>query len=79
MRSTRRTYHAEPYGGRTLIVAASRTASRIFHPKRGFPALVPNLEAVIVEGDHADVFKDMDPAAPGQLARAISSFLEPCA
>ncbi len=70
-----KTYAARPYSGRVLIVAASSTADKLLHPQRGYPALVPQLETVVVEGDHFDVFTDMDPVAAGKLARAMSSFI----
>lgn len=73
--AARKTYEARPYPGRVLIVAASDKADELLHPKRGYPALIPQLETVIVEGKHFDVFAGMDPGAAGKLARAMSSFL----
>lgn len=75
LRAARKTYEARPYSGRVLIVAASHRAGELLHPKRGYPALVPRLETVIVEGKHLDVFTGMDPGSAGKLARAMSSFL----
>ena len=70
-----KTYEARPYSGRVLIVAASDNVDKLLHPKRGYPALIPHLETVVVEGRHLDVFTGMDPGAAGKLARAMSSFL----
>jgi thioesterase domain-containing protein/acyl carrier protein len=70
-----KTYEPRSYAGSVLIVAASSNVDELLHPKRGYPALVPRLETVIVEGGHLDVFAGMDPAAPGRLARAMASFL----
>jgi thioesterase domain-containing protein len=64
-----------PYAGRVLIIAASKKVDEILHPKRGYPALISDLDTVIVEGGHKQIFKDMDPAAPSPLARALSAFL----
>lgn len=69
------TYEPIPYSGKVLIVVASPAAGEVLHPKRGYPALVPDLETVVVDGTHDDVFTGMDPRAPGKLASAISSFL----
>jgi thioesterase domain-containing protein/acyl carrier protein len=68
-------YEAGPYSGRTMVVAASINADEILHPKRGYPALVPQLETVVIEGTHHDVFTGMDGGVQGKLARAMSSFL----
>ncbi|MCX7306285.1 MAG: thioesterase domain-containing protein [Hyphomicrobiales bacterium] len=70
-----KTYETRPYSGRMLIVAASNNVDELLHPERGYPALVPHLETIIVKGKHRDVFTRMDPSSPGKLARAISSFL----
>ena len=66
-----KTYEARPYSGRVLIVAASKNVDKLLHPKRGYPALIPHLETVIVEGKHRDVFT----GTAGKLTHAMSSFL----
>jgi thioesterase domain-containing protein/acyl carrier protein len=70
-----KTYEARPYSGRVLIVAASDNVEKLLHPKRGYQVLIPQLETVVVEGEHLDVFTGMDPRATGKLASAMSSFL----
>jgi thioesterase domain-containing protein len=70
-----KTYEASPYPGRVLIVAASDNVDELLHPKRGYPALIPDLETVVVEGKHNDVFAGMSGGATGKLAPAMSSFL----
>jgi len=74
MEAVRKTYQARPYKGKLMIVAASHAAPSILHPK-SYPALVPHLETVVIEGKHHDVFTGADGKVAGQLARAMSSFL----
>lgn len=74
MEAVRKTYEARPYSGRVMIVAASHAARSILHPK-SYPAVVPHLETVVVEGKHHDVFTGADGKVAGPLARALSSFL----
>jgi thioesterase domain-containing protein/acyl carrier protein len=74
MEAVRKTYEARPYSGRVMIVAASYVADEILHPK-SYPALVPHLETVVVEGKHHDVFTGPDGKVSDELARAMSSFL----
>lgn len=71
MEAARKTYDARPYSGRLLIIAASKTADEVLHPKHGYPALIPHLETVIVEGKHSKVFS----GKADKLASAMSSFL----
>lgn len=68
-------YEPRTYRGKAMIVTASDRAGEVLHPMRGYPALVPDLEAVVVEGTHRDVFADMNPGAGGKLAVSMSSFL----
>jgi thioesterase domain-containing protein/acyl carrier protein len=75
MVAAEKTYEARPYSGKVLIVAASDNVDHLVGAKRSYAALVQHLETVVVDGGHHEVFKDMDPAAPGTLARAMSSFL----
>ncbi len=70
-----KSYRAQPYSGRVLIVAASGNVDELLHRGQGYGALIDNLEVVVVKGKHRKVFAGMDPAAPGKLARAMSSFL----
>ena len=74
MEAVRKTYEALPYSGPVLIVAASDSVEEILEPK-GYPALIPHLETVIVEGKHDDVFTGADGRVAEELARALSSFL----
>lgn len=71
LRAATKTYGARPYSGRVLIVAASNNDDEILHPKRGYPALIPHLETVIVEGRHRGIFA----GKAGKLTSALSSFL----
>jgi len=70
LEAVRKTYEARPYSGRVLIVAPSASADEVLHPK-GYPALIPQLETVIVDGKHNDLFS----GTADKLAGAISSFL----
>jgi len=70
-----KTYEARPYSGKVLIVVASDNTGQLNRLKHGYAALIPNLETVVVDGGHHAVFKGMDAEAPGELARAMSSFL----
>lgn len=70
-----KTYLARPYSGKVLIVAASDNVDQFRDLKNGYAALIPNLETVVVDGGHHAVFKGMNLEAPGELARAMSSFL----
>jgi len=68
-------YLPRPYSGRVLIAAASTNIDELLHPERGYPALVPHLETIVIEGTHLDVFTGADGKAAREFARAMSSFL----
>jgi hypothetical protein len=70
------TYEPRPYDGRALVVVSSQHAGRMLDRGRGYPGLIADLDAVVVDGRHRDVFAGMKPEAPGTLARAMASFLE---
>jgi len=70
-----KTYAARPYSGKVLIVAADDNVDHLRDMKQGYAALIPNLETVVVDGGHHAVFKGMNAEAPGELARAMASFL----
>lgn len=70
-----KTYEARPYSGKVLMVVAADNADQLRDLKRGYAALIPNLETVVVDGGHHAVFRGMNAEAPGELARAMSSFL----
>lgn len=74
LEAVRKTYDARPYSGNVLIVVPTASADEVLHPK-GYPALIPHLETVIVEGKHHDVFTSADGGVADKLARAMSSFL----
>jgi thioesterase domain-containing protein len=68
-------YEPRPYSGKVLLVSASDRARELLHPKNGYPALIPHLETVVVEGTHRDVFTALAPGAASKFAGAMSSFL----
>ncbi|MBN8994945.1 MAG: hypothetical protein J0H63_09635 [Rhizobiales bacterium] len=70
------TYEPRPYRGKALVVVSSQHAGRMLDARLGYPALIADIETVVVEGRHRDVFGGMTRDAPGALALAMSSFLD---
>jgi thioesterase domain-containing protein len=66
-----RTYVPQPYPGRALLLHAARNREALLDPARGFPAYLPNLTSVEMEGDHYTMFMELT----GETAAHIGAFL----
>ena len=60
-----------PAQGRTLLFVTPSAPSALLDPKRGYPALLPDLEIVRLEVEHLQMFKDLK-----AIAKAMNSFID---
>ena len=71
LEATAAAYTPKPYQGRTLLFVTPSARSALLDPKRGYPALLPDLEIVRLEVEHLQMFKDLK-----AIAKAINSFID---
>ena len=65
-------YSPKPYSGPALLLYTDQRRDVLLNPKRGYPTLMPNLEAVLLSVHHNDMFT----AGAAEIAGAVESFVQ---